>query len=55
MLTDPSTSHHVYPTNDLREHVLDMACWCHPRDDDGVIVHNSMDQRKTYEQGRKPS
>ena len=49
--------YHVYPLNDLREHVVDeqLSCWCRPIDDDGVIVHNAMDQREAYEQGRKPS
>ena len=48
---------HVYPLNDLREHVFDeqLSCWCHPIDYGGVILHNAMDQRETYEQGRKPS
>jgi hypothetical protein len=46
---------HVYPINDLREHSLS-DCWCRPTDDDGVIVHNSLDGRELYERGdRKPS
>lgn len=46
---------HVMPVNDLREHTM-TACWCHPTDDDGVILHNSLDQRELYEYGhRKPS
>lgn len=46
---------HVTPNNDLREHVVEgLDCWCHPREDDEVtmIVHNSMDQRELYEDGR---
>lgn len=50
--------YHVVPVNDLREHSVDsdIPCWCNPREDDGVIIHNSMDQRELYETGeRKPS
>lgn len=53
-----SGTHHVYPVNDLREHETDgKPCWCNPRiEEDGMlIVHNSMDKREEYEQGRKPS
>lgn len=44
---------HVYPIGDLREHDTDHAdaCWCHPQEDDGVIIHNSMDNREEYETG----
>jgi hypothetical protein len=46
---------HVCPVNDLREHLL-TDCWCSPMDDDGIIVHNSLDQRELYERGdRKAS
>lgn len=44
---------HVVPTNDLREHEDSEACWCRPtEDEDGVIVHHSMDRREEYEEGR---
>lgn len=51
---------HVYPTDDLREHVTDgRPCWCQPTpevDEPSVIVHHSMDGRENYETGeRKPS
>lgn len=47
---------HVYPLNDLKEHDTDgAACWCNPTHDGDVVVHNSMDRREEYEQGRKPS
>lgn len=56
--------YHVYPTNDIREHVLDsagevdlMSCPCHPEFDaeNNVIIHNSFDGREAYESGqRKP-
>lgn len=46
----------VYPLDDLRPHNIDAECWCRPFFVDGhIIVHNSMDQRETYERGRKPS
>lgn len=53
-----SDKYHVFPINDLREHQVDGGdCWCHPvEDEDGVIVHNSMDGREKFETGeRKPS
>lgn len=51
-----SDNWHVLPIGDLREHEERLGCWCRPvRDEDEprVIVHNSMDQRETYERGRK--
>lgn len=45
--------HHVVPVNDLREHDTIGYCWCNPEvDDDLVVIHNSMDERESYEQGR---
>ena len=50
------TGQHVYPVNDLREHSLTSDCWCNAADDDGLIVHNSLDRRELFERGeRKPS
>ena len=48
---------HIVPLDDWREHELRLACWCHPaRDDDGVVIHHSMDGREAYERGeRRPS
>jgi hypothetical protein len=46
---------HVSPVDDLRPHVVDGPCWCSPTDDEGVIVHNSMDRREEFERGRKAS
>lgn len=54
---------HVHPIDDLREHATSgwpaNRCWCNPsiqEEDEGtLIVHNSMDRREEYEQGRKPS
>lgn len=45
---------HVYPTNDLREHSVS-NCWCRPIDDDGVMVHNSLDGREEFERGDRKS
>jgi hypothetical protein len=49
---------HVIPMNDLREHAASTDCWCKPTEDDelpDVWVHNSMDEREEYEEGRKMS
>jgi hypothetical protein len=43
---------HVYPVDDLREHVV-TDCWCGPVDDDGIVVHNSLDGREMYERGER--
>jgi len=43
---------HVLPASDLRAHSL-TDCWCRPVEDDGVIVHNSLDQRELYERGER--
>jgi hypothetical protein len=54
----PNTPYHVVPIDDLREHDLSWTCWCQPRPDtecDDVCVHNAMDQREQYEEGRKKS
>lgn len=47
---------HVVPVGDLREHITDRECWCNPSvdDDDLIVIHNSMDERESYEEGRKP-
>lgn len=46
---------HVMPITDLREHVAREDCWCRPTDDEGILVHHSMDRREEFEEGRKPS
>lgn len=52
---------HVYPKDDLREHITDgdQPCWCRPSVDaeqeEVIVIHNSMDRREEYEQGRKLS
>lgn len=44
---------HVLPINDLKDHIERSDCWCRPQEDEGVIIHNSMDRREEYEHGRK--
>ncbi len=51
-------SSHVYPINDLREHDTESGgCWCNPQYDEehDLFIHNSMDRREEYEEGRKPT
>jgi hypothetical protein len=43
---------HVYPVDDLREHSV-KDCWCGPLDDDGIVIHNSLDGREMYECGER--
>jgi hypothetical protein len=46
--------YHVYPIGDLREHSTDGgACWCAPRTEPGIVIHNSMDGREFYETGER--
>ena len=40
---------HVIPRGDLKPHGCFTDCWCRPFDDDGVLVHNSMDRREFVE------
>lgn len=50
-------SAHVIPRDDLREHVSEVDCWCNPKQDEeeqNLWIHNSMDRREEYEEGRKP-
>jgi len=42
---------HVTPVDDLRDHVMNRDCWCHPTIEDDLIIHNSMDRRELYETG----
>jgi len=44
----------VVPIDDLRPHEIASSwCWCRPFEDEGVIVHNSMDQRELFERGER--
>lgn len=40
---------HVYPLDDFRPHDETPACWCKPFEDDGIWVHNALDQRELVE------
>jgi hypothetical protein len=43
---------HVVPLDDAREHITDVACWCHPSQDSGdehLYVHHSADGREARE------
>jgi hypothetical protein len=44
---------HVIPNNDLREHMEASDCWCLPKDDGQIVIHNSLDERELYERGEK--
>ncbi len=37
---------HVVPQDDRRSHKLSRDCWCEPKEDGVVIVHNSQDRRE---------
>lgn len=39
----------VTPIGDTRDHTSGEGCWCSPFDDDGVLVHNSLDRREEFE------
>lgn len=43
---------HVMPVGDLKEHIDDVSCWCHPTasiEESHVIIHNSLDGRESAE------
>lgn len=45
---------HCVPLNDLREHELWESCWCNPVClEEGAWSHNALDDRSSYENGRK--
>lgn len=53
--------YHIYPTNDLGEHLLSsaggvdvMSCPCKPTFDaeHNTVIHNSFDGREQYESGQ---
>lgn len=43
----------VVPNNDLMPHISGAGCWCKPKLDEEVLVHNSMDKREEYERGER--
>ena len=46
---------HVIPVDDLKPHAESAQCWCRPTDDDGILVHHSMDRRESIERGETAS
>jgi hypothetical protein len=62
-MTDNPTGWNVYegsprevaPVDDLKPHISGEKCWCTPFWEDEILIHNSMDGREKYEQGRKLS
>lgn len=53
---DTGTERHVMPEGDLKLHKHSRDCDCKPQEDEresSVIIHNSYDQRESYENGRK--
>ena len=40
---------HVSPIDDIKMHDLGTDCFCRPQNDEGVVVHNSLDQREKFE------
>jgi hypothetical protein len=45
---------HVLPIDDYKPH-FEEDCWCNPIEDEGIIIHNSMDKREEYENNKKKS
>lgn len=43
---------HVVPVEDLAEH-LPVDCWCHPKHEDGVVIHAAFDEREKFERGER--
>ncbi len=44
------SKNHIYPLNDLKEHLISIACWCKPFGDDELIIHNAADGREFVEE-----
>ena len=49
---------HIYPLNDLRDHITDgfargLRCWCKPTIDEeaNLVIHNALDGREQIETG----
>ena len=56
MAIQGDTTVYVIPLKDLREHDGENTdCWCHPWWDGDILVHDAMDRRQEYEEGRKMS
>lgn len=49
-----SGQRNICPTYDIGPHCLDEVCHCGAEmDEDGLLVHNALDGREDYEQGRR--
>ena len=46
--TDQTSTPHVVPVDDLREHDPE-NCWCCPTFNEDMWVHHSMDKREEFE------
>lgn len=45
---------HIVPIDDLREHRINIRCWCKPTRDTEepfLFIHHALDQREKYESG----
>lgn len=40
----------VIPIDDIKEHIKSNQCWCNPDYDDGIYIHNSLDNRELTEE-----
>lgn len=50
-----SNPEEVTPLDDFKQHISGIKCWCKPILDETTLVHNAMDKREEYENGRKLS
>lgn len=50
-----SRASHVIPLGDLRDHDCGAECWCRPVQDEEDLfwMHNAMDGREAFEDGRR--
>ena len=44
---------HVLPVEDAREHETSFDCWCGPRVEEGMVIHNADDGREKFESGER--
>lgn len=44
---------HVLPVEDTREHQISFDCWCGPRCEEGLVIHNADDGREKFETGER--
>ena len=57
MQANASDTWHVIPLNDFKDHDETETCWCSPSVEyvgvGTIVTHHAMDDRESYEQGRK--